>query len=967
MPSEPAQATAALCRREEPRSSSPQVASPSRRALLLGMSTAGAAVAAVAGSTTQASAGTGDPVLHLVRRATYGPTPALVAEVRSSGIQPWLDAQLAPASIPDPEVDALMTRWPRRDLRIWEAREQLTTTERWGFAYEVAERHLARALWSRRQLLEVMADFWANHLVVPAPTSDAWDSAHLYHRDVIRKHALGRFTDLLAAAVQSPALLTVLDNADSTRQAPNENHGRELLELHTVGAGAYSEADVKAAARVLSGLSIDKESGLFEFKPWRHWVGPVKVMGWSHENSTAEDGLAVALSMLSYLATHPLTARRIATKLAVRFVADSPPAALVDRLAGVYLSAGTAIAPVLKALFTSAEFGASTSQKVRTPYEDAVATMRVLEARPPASGTSVLREFLYLLGRMGQAPLGWPAPNGYPDVAAAWASASSTLQRWNFHLGAVHGTTFAALPRLAPAALLPSPLPTTFGAYVDALAARLLIDPLTAEQRQAVCTFLLHAPADPLPPDRQRVRLPLALRDLPAARHPQLRVPLRSPVTRPTSPDPIRSGDDCGDPGCTGGARGRAVTRRGFLGRVGAAGAAGAVASVVGPASATKLAFAADYVGDTVVVLSLRGGFDGLSAVIPVGDPAYTKLRPTIGVPASRTKQLDTMFGLHPALAPLFPLYSAGSLAFVQAVGQTARTRSHFAAMEEMENAAPGSTLRTGWIDRMIGVTGSPATFSAVHVGAGGAPRSLAGPNPELVLSDLASTKISGPGAAAEQERWTTALKALHANAPDAVRAPALATVAVSAAAGQIATAYPTPAAAGYPDTPLAKSLKEVARLVKAKAGLRAATIDVGDWDMHSGLGASDKGWMFDQLTALSKALVAFVTDLGDRLADVTLVTLSEFGRRAAENGSGGVDHGHGNACLVLGGGVVGGKVYGTWPGLGADQLDEGDLAGTTDYRTILAEVLEKRGKLASAEVFPQLGSERLGMLRQRP
>jgi uncharacterized protein (DUF1501 family) len=429
--------------------------------------------------------------------------------------------------------------------------------------------------------------------------------------------------------------------------------------------------------------------------------------------------------------------------------------------------------------------------------------------------------------------------------------------------------------------------------------------------------------------------------------------------------NPLANGEGHDDCSCAEGRR-AGVTRRQFLGRAGAVVGAGAAVSLVGPGTGMQLAFAADYVGDTVVVLSLRGGFDGLSAVIPVGDPGYAKARPTIGVPASRTKQLDTMFGLHPALAPLFPLYSAGSLAFVHAVGQPTRTRSHFAAMEEMENAAPGSALRTGWIDRMIGVTGSPSTFSAVHVGSGGAPKSMIGPNPELVLSDLASFKLSSPSGTVEQDRWAAALKALHAEAPDAVKAPALATVAASSAAAQIATSYPTPAAALYPDTPLAKSLKEVARLVKAKAGLRAATVDVGEWDMHSGLGASDKGWMFDQLSALSKALVAFVTDLGDRMADVTLVTLSEFGRRVGENGSGGLDHGHGNACLVLGGGVAGGKVYGRWPGLAADQLDDGDLAGTTDYRTILAEILEKRGQLSSAQVFPDLGTERLGMLKQR-
>ena len=417
---------------------------------------------------------------------------------------------------------------------------------------------------------------------------------------------------------------------------------------------------------------------------------------------------------------------------------------------------------------------------------------------------------------------------------------------------------------------------------------------------------------------------------------------------------------------CNEGRRAAGWTRRQFLGRAGAAGAAGAVASFVTPGAAMQLAFAADYVGDTVVVLSLRGGFDGLSAVVPVGDPAYAKARPTIGIPTSRVKQLDPMFGLHPALAPLMPLYTAGSLAFVHAVGQPARTRSHFTAMEEMENAAPGSQLRTGWIDRMIGVSGTPSTFSAVHLGSGGAPGSMRGPNPELVLPDLASFKLSAPSGTTEQANWATVLKALHAEAPDTVKGPALATVDAASAAASIATSYPTPTTAAYPDTPLAKSLKEVARLVKARAGLRAATLDVGDWDMHSGLGSSTAGWMFDQLSALGKALAAFVTDLGDRYADVTLVTLSEFGRRVGENGSGGVDHGHGNACLVMGGGVLGGKVYGRWPGLAADQLDDGDLAGTTDYRTVLAEILEKRGKLASTEIFPGLAADRLGVLKER-
>ena len=153
---------------------------------------------------------------------------------------------------------------------------------------------------------------------------------------------------------------------------------------------------------------------------------------------------------------------------------------------------------------------------------------------------------------------------------------------------------------------------------------------------------------------------------------------------------------------------------------------------------------------------------------------------------------------------------------------------------------------------------------------------------------------------------------------------------------------------------------------MKAGVGLRAATIDVGNWDMHVAMGGVGEGWMTRQLTELGLALAAFHADLGDRAKDLTLVTLSEFGRRVAENGSGGLDHGHGNVCLLMGGGVIGGKVYGRWPGLSKDNLDNGDLAGTTDYRTILAEVMEKRSKLSATSVFPGVAATRLGAFRAR-
>ena len=444
---------------------------------------------------------TTDPVLHLLRRATFGPTPALVAEVRALGTTAWLDAQLAPlTSVPDAGMDAMLQRWPRLGWKTWEVREKLPSSDSWLVMYDLLESHMARALFSRRQLLETIVDFWTNHLVVPVPSSEVFDNAHLFQRDVIRQHALGKYSDMLNAAARHPAMLKVLDNADSTKKAPNENYGRELLELHTVGVGQYTEADVKMSALALTGLSVDSESGLYYYRPNRRHVGTVKVMGWSHTNRVAESGSAVATHYLTYLANHPATATRIATKLATRYVSDTPPATLVSKLAQVYLANGTAIAPVLRALFLSPEFAASIGQKIRTPYEDALATIRILGLTPepvPTDGESDLRSLLWSTTTMGQAPMGWPAPNGYPDVAAAWGGASSTLNRWNFHLSVAGNWTLKKMPRPALSTLVPSPLPATYGALVDALASRLLVS-LTTAQRDAICRFLDHAAGDTL-------------------------------------------------------------------------------------------------------------------------------------------------------------------------------------------------------------------------------------------------------------------------------------------------------------------------------------------------------------------------------------------------------------------------------------------------------------------------------------
>ena len=291
----------------------------------------------------------------------------------------------------------------------------------WEAMYTVKTVAIARSLWSRRQLLEVMVDLWSNHFNVAAPSDDVWDSRTHYDH-TIRTHALGRFSDLLQAAALHPAMLRFLTNDTSTKAHPNENLGRELLELHTVGLGArYTEEDVLNSARILTGMSVGSD-GMFSFRSKNHYTGTVRVLGFSHANATATDGLAVAKAYLDHLAHHPATARTVAVRLATHFVSDAPDSTLVDSLAAVYLEHDTDVVPVLRALFRSRQFAASAGLKLRRPAEDVYAAARAVGTLPPASGTAGIRDLMWQLDTLGNSPFGWPPPNGYPDVAGAWLS-----------------------------------------------------------------------------------------------------------------------------------------------------------------------------------------------------------------------------------------------------------------------------------------------------------------------------------------------------------------------------------------------------------------------------------------------------------------------------------------------------------------------------------------------------------------
>ncbi|BCJ54327.1 hypothetical protein Asp14428_58020 [Actinoplanes sp. NBRC 14428] len=446
-----------------------------------------------------------DALSHLLRRATYGPTPASLAEARRLGASAWLERQLAPASIGDKTAEGLVARLPLSALTVdgVRAKARSGTIRQYGWEpmYQLGAATLARAIWSERQLFETMVEFWSNHLHVANPAGDVWESRPDYDRRVIRAYALGRFSDMLKASARHPAMLTYLDNRFSTRQAPNENYGRELLELHTVGLG-YTESDVRNAARLLTGLTVNWDTGAYRYDAARHATGAVKVMGFRHANKSAAGGQTAAMALLDHLALHPATARRIATKLCVRFVADDPPASLVTRLAKVYLDKRTAIVPVLRALFTSPEFAASVGAKTRTPYEDLVATVRTLGFGPEPSGTQALTALYWISDSAGQAPMAWAPPNGYPDVASAWASPSGQVIRWNAHLSIAAGWYPTTLQR--PGSLLRayagSTLPATYGALIDVVANRLLGRGVAPEHSAALAGFFGKTPESRLKP-----------------------------------------------------------------------------------------------------------------------------------------------------------------------------------------------------------------------------------------------------------------------------------------------------------------------------------------------------------------------------------------------------------------------------------------------------------------------------------
>jgi uncharacterized protein (DUF1501 family) len=403
------------------------------------------------------------------------------------------------------------------------------------------------------------------------------------------------------------------------------------------------------------------------------------------------------------------------------------------------------------------------------------------------------------------------------------------------------------------------------------------------------------------------------------------------------------------------------ITRRVFLKN----GALAVVATAAVPAFLSRAAFASEGVSagkKRFVVIFQRGAADGLNIVVPHGERAYYSMRPTIAIQRNDVVDLDGFFGLHPAMSPLKPLWEAKHLAIVHAAGSPDNTRSHFDAQDYMESGTPGvKSTEDGWVNRCLHTseTEKDSPFRAVALGTS-LPRILSGSVPAVAIDNVNNFAVGGRGPVASPASNT--FESMYAQSVDTVlHGTGTETFdAVRMLKSADPAKYAPAAGANYPRGHFGDSLRQVAQLLKANLGVEVAFTDIGGWDHHVNEGSS-QGQLANLLREFSQSLSAFWTDLGDLAEETVVVTMSEFGRTARENGNRGTDHGHANVMFVMGGPVRGGKVYGRWPGLNDGQLYEGrDLAVTTDFREVLSEALYKHSGVKDlASVFPYFEADR--------
>ena len=387
----------------------------------------------VPGSVAVPAGASVDPAHHLISRAGFGPWPGDVDRIREMGEAAWIEEQLDPERVEDHACTLRTRRFETTHLRPGDCYDYKKPALR----AEMARHALLRAVYSRRQLFEVMVSFWTDHLNIDIEKGDCiymkpWDD-----REVVRKHALGRFRDLILASATSPAMLVYLDGNQNAKakpaDVPNENYARELLELHTLGVrGGYTQADVSEAACCLTGWRVRDRwrRGTVYFDPKLHDDGPKRVLG---HDIPAGGGEGDLRRVVEIACGHESTSRHVARKLCQRFVSEDPPAALVERVARVFRETDGDVKPLVRAVLTSDEFRASAGAKFKPPFRYVASALRALGADTHAHDPLV--EYL---SRMGQGVFQHPTPDGYPDEAAPWLG--TLLWRWNFAFALAAGT-----------------------------------------------------------------------------------------------------------------------------------------------------------------------------------------------------------------------------------------------------------------------------------------------------------------------------------------------------------------------------------------------------------------------------------------------------------------------------------------------------------------------------------------------
>ncbi|MCU0497537.1 MAG: DUF1800 domain-containing protein [Anaerolineae bacterium] len=426
--------------------------------------------------------GVGSPERHVLNRLTWGPNPDDYARIQELGIEGYIDWQLDAENIPDEAIDQFIGG--RRILTMtYDEIGEIAVSQYAQVLYTMLWARIYRAAYSERQLYELMVEFWTDHFNIPI--GDLLSEKIVDDREVIRKHALGYFRDLLYASARSAAMLYYLDNATSSAEHPNENYAREIMELHTLGVdGGYTEDDVTEVARAFTGWTV--ESGFvdgFHFNRDQHDSEPKRVLGY---DLPAGRGIEDGLDVINILAHHPSTARFVSYKLCRRFVSDRPAESLIESTTQVFIDTDGNIREVMRHILKSAEFMAAEGQKFRRPLDFVVAIMRTFK---PHLQFGNLEPVLTMLEPLGQLPFFWHPPNGYPDAAGAWINTNGLLHRWNTALtmalagdGYVDGASFNV------AAVVP--MPNTVGELVDLATERVIGGGIAPEDRDQLIAFV---------------------------------------------------------------------------------------------------------------------------------------------------------------------------------------------------------------------------------------------------------------------------------------------------------------------------------------------------------------------------------------------------------------------------------------------------------------------------------------------